>query len=142
MPVMPSLPFDPRIAATAGVSDGAVDSAPNNAPPLAASPNCPDPSAEIVRLLTLIAQKLGKLADRIESGSAEGLRREAASVFCGVSVRKWDQLVENGGAPRGSRMGGDVSVWSRRELSAWLLSGCPGRAEWERRRESVLQKVA
>jgi predicted DNA-binding transcriptional regulator AlpA len=52
--------------------------------------------------------------------------------FVGVSRAHWMRQCAAGNTPAGVRLGAR-RLWARAELEAWLLAGCPSRAQWERR---------
>ena len=89
---------------------------------------------------------LARLAEAIAAMGAvpEGLDREAASAFIGVSLAKLDDLNARGLMPSPAQIGdgGRCPRWSRCELKAWLQAGAPSRVRWASLRDAALRRVA
>ena len=63
------------------------------------------------------------------------LRARDAAQLCGIGLATWWRWDAAGKMPRGFKIGG-ARLWSRAELLAWIDAGCPGRSEWQARREA------
>ena len=58
--------------------------------------------------------------------------KEAARI-CGKSLRTWQAWDSAGWIPQPVRISRST-LWSLRELEAWVTAGCPRRNEWEARK--------
>ncbi len=67
-------------------------------------------------------------------GCATVLRLREVAELLGVSARHVERLDSSGLLPRPVRLG-RAKRWRRHELTAWLESGAPDRASWERGRK-------
>jgi len=65
-----------------------------------------------------------------DGGSPLVVRRPEAARLCGVAPATWDRLAAAGKTPKPIKLGGSI-LWNRRELAAWVNSGCPNRLTWE-----------
>jgi predicted DNA-binding transcriptional regulator AlpA len=67
-------------------------------------------------------------ATRVEATPRGALRRELAAVYCGVSLRHFDELVRAGELPKPRRLGASVKLWLTSDLDA-ALEGLPSDGE-------------
>jgi predicted DNA-binding transcriptional regulator AlpA len=63
------------------------------------------------------------------------LRAREAAAACAVSLATWWRWDAAGRCPSAVRIGGTVR-WRAEDLRDWIACGCPGRKEWETRRNA------
>jgi len=70
----------------------------------------------------------------------ELLSTPEAAALCGVSRRHFLTMASSGRlGPRPVRLGARSVRWHRGELVEWCAAGCPGRLQWELKRDTGLQ---
>lgn len=97
--------------------------------------------AEIFQVLVEIRDALRANATRA-TVDPEGLSMTEAAQFLGISTAKLHQLDSQGLLPEPARLGtGNCPRFTRTELRAWMLAGCPSRVRWAQLRDAALRRT-